>query len=143
VGRYLEARDRAPLYKLARSSLVWERRIAMVSTQHFLRTAETEDLFRIAELLLFDQHDLIQKAVGWSLREAGKRVDRTALRNFLDEYASRMPRTALRYAIEHFDEAERQHYLRQRSGINARTAPPQRADGRGDSAPSGSAESSP
>jgi 3-methyladenine DNA glycosylase AlkD len=143
VGRYLEARDRAPLYKLARSSLVWERRIAMVSTQHFLRAAETEDLFRIAELLLFDQHDLIQKAVGWSLREAGKRVDRTALRNFLDEYASRMPRTALRYAIEHFDRAERQHYLQQRSGINARTAPPQRADGRGDSAPSGSAESSP
>src|SRR5215213_8648942 len=123
VGRYLQTRNRAQLYDLARSSLVWERRIAMVSTQHFLRAAETEDLFRIAELLLFDQHDLIQKAVGWSLREAGKRVDRTALRNFLDEHAARMPRTALRYAIEHFEQAERQYYLRQRSGINAPDGP--------------------
>jgi 3-methyladenine DNA glycosylase AlkD len=138
VGRYLEARDRAPLYNLARSSLVWERRIAMVSTQHFLRAAETEDLFRISELLLFDQHDLIQKAVGWSLREAGKRVDRTALRDFLDEHAARMPRTALRYAIEHFDQAERQHYLRLRSRIDVPDGASQRRD-RGDSAPSGTA----
>jgi 3-methyladenine DNA glycosylase AlkD len=111
VGRYLEARDRAPLCELARSSLVWERRIAMVSTQHFLRAGETRDLFTIAELLLSDEHDLIHKAVGWSLREAGKRVDRNALPRFLDEHAARMPRTALRYAIEHFDQTERQHYL--------------------------------
>jgi 3-methyladenine DNA glycosylase AlkD len=122
VGRYLQARDRAPLYELARSSLVWERRISMISTQHFLSAGETGDLFAIAELLLFDQHDLIQKAVGWSLREAGKRVDRTGLRDFLDEHAARMPRTALRYAIEHFDETERQHYLRLRSRLNAQDA---------------------
>jgi 3-methyladenine DNA glycosylase AlkD len=122
VGRYLEARDRAPLYELARSSLVWERRIATVSTQHFLRAGETKDLFTIAELLLYDEHDLIHKAVGWSLREAGKRVDRNALRHFLDQHAARMPRTALRYAIEHFDQTERQHYLRLRPRINAEDA---------------------
>jgi 3-methyladenine DNA glycosylase AlkD len=122
VGGYLQARDRAPLYDLARSRLVWERRISMVSTQHFLPAGETGDLFRIAELLLFDQHDLIQKAVGWSLREAGKRVDRTALRDFLDKHAARMPRTALRYAIEHFGETERQQYLRLRSRVSAQDA---------------------
>jgi 3-methyladenine DNA glycosylase AlkD len=119
VGRYLQARSRAPLYDLAPSSLVWERRIAMVSTQHFLRSGETHDLFQIAELLLSDRQDLIHKAVGWSLREAGKRVDRNALREFLDEHAARMPRIALRYAVEHFEQPERQHYLRLRPGINA------------------------
>jgi 3-methyladenine DNA glycosylase AlkD len=118
VGRYLQTRDRAPLYDLARSSVVWERRMAMVSTQHFLRAGETQDLFRIAELLLSDRHDLVQKAVGWSLREAGKRIDRNALRDFLDEHAARMPRTALRYAIEHFDQTERRHYLGLRPRIN-------------------------
>jgi 3-methyladenine DNA glycosylase AlkD len=91
----------------------------MVSTQHFLRSGETHDLFQIAELLLSDRQDLIHKAVGWSLREAGKRVDRNALREFLDEHAARMPRIALRYAIEHLDESERQHYLRLRPRINA------------------------
>ena len=112
VGGYLQARDRAPLYELARSPIVWERRIAMISTQHFLRSGETKDLFAIAELLLGDRQDLIHKAVGWSLREAGKKVDRNELRRFLDVHAAHMPRTALRYAIEHFDEPERQHYLR-------------------------------
>ena len=87
-----------------------------------VEVARPEDLFTIAELLLFDRNDLIQKAVGWSLREAGKRVDRTALRDFLDEHAARMPRTALRYAIEHLDQAERQHYLQLRSRTNAQEA---------------------
>jgi 3-methyladenine DNA glycosylase AlkD len=111
VGGYLLDRDRSPLYQLARSDLLWDRRIAMVSSQHFLTRGETADLYRIAVILLPDRHDLIHKAVGWSLREAGKRVDRDELRRFLDQYASTMPRTALRYAIEHFDPAERQHYL--------------------------------
>ena len=82
----------------------------MVGSQRFLRRGETSDLYRLAEILLPDRHDLIHKAVGWSLREAGKRVDADELRRFLDQYASTMPRTALRYAIEHFDAAER-HYL--------------------------------
>jgi 3-methyladenine DNA glycosylase AlkD len=90
---------------------LWDRRIAMVSSQYFLRRGETSDLYRLAEILLPDRHDLIHKAVGWSLREAGKRVDRDELRRFLDQHASIMPRTALRYAIEHFEPAERQHYL--------------------------------
>jgi 3-methyladenine DNA glycosylase AlkD len=111
VGGYLLDRDRAPLYRLVRSHLLWDRRIAMVSSQHFLPRRETADLYRLAEILLPDRHDLIHKAVGWSLREAGKRVDRDELRRFLDQHASSMPRTALRYAIEHFEPAERQHYL--------------------------------
>jgi 3-methyladenine DNA glycosylase AlkD len=111
VGRYLLDRDRRPLYELARSELLWERRIAMVSSQHFLRRRETSDLYGLAEILLPDRADLIHKAVGWSLREAGKRVDRDELRRFLDQHASVMPRPALRYAIEHFEPAERQHYL--------------------------------
>lgn len=111
VGGYLLDRDRSPLYRLARSDLMWERRIAMVSSQTFLTRGETSDLYRVAEILLPDRQDLIHKAVGWSLREAGKKVDRDELRRFLDQHASTMPRTALRYAIEHFDASERQHYL--------------------------------
>jgi len=116
VGGYLLDRDRSPLYLLARSNLMWERRIAMVSSQHFLSRGETADLYRLAEILLLDRHDLIHKAVGWSLREAGRRVDRDELRRFLDRHAATMPRTSLRYAIEHFDPAERQHYLTRRAG---------------------------
>ena len=111
VGGYLLDRDRSPLYELVRSPLLWDRRIAMVSSQHFLRRGETADLYRLAEILLPDRHDLIHKAVGWSLREAGKRVDRDELRRFLDQHAATMPRTALRYAIEHFEPVERQQYL--------------------------------
>jgi 3-methyladenine DNA glycosylase AlkD len=111
VGGYLLDRDRSPLYELVRSPLLWDRRIAMVSSQHFLRRGETADLYRLAEILLPDRHDLIHKAVGWSLREAGKRVDRDELRRFLDQHAATMPRTTLRYAIEHFEPVERQQYL--------------------------------
>jgi 3-methyladenine DNA glycosylase AlkD len=111
VGGYLLDRDRSPFYELARSGWLWDRRIAMVGSQHFLRRRETSDLYRLAEILLPDRHDLIHKAVGWSLREAGKKVDADELRRFLDQHAATMPRTALRYAIEHFDAAERQHYL--------------------------------
>jgi 3-methyladenine DNA glycosylase AlkD len=110
VGGHLQHQDREPLYALARSALVWDRRIAMVGSQWFLRAGETDDLFALAALLLDDRHDLMHKAVGWSLREAGKR-DSQALRAFLDRHVSRMPRTALRYAIEHFPEPERQSYL--------------------------------
>ena len=111
VGSYLLDRDRAVLYRLARSSLLWDRRIAMVSTQRFVRAGHSADVYGLAEVLLGDGHDLMHKAVGWMLREAGKRVDAAELRQFLDLHAPRMPRTALRYAIEHFSPEERRHYL--------------------------------
>jgi 3-methyladenine DNA glycosylase AlkD len=111
VGGHLQDRDRAPLYALARSPLVWDRRIAMVGSQWFLKAGQTDDLFALAALLLGDRHDLMHKAVGWSLREAGKR-DPAALREFLDRHLAELSRTALRYAIEHFDESERQQYLK-------------------------------
>jgi 3-methyladenine DNA glycosylase AlkD len=115
VGGYLMDRDRDVLYRLAGSPVLWERRIAMVSTHTFIRAGQTGDVYRLAELLLDDQHDLMHKAVGWMLREAGKRVDAAELRRFLDLHAASMPRTALRYAIEHFDLEERRHYLALRS----------------------------
>lgn len=111
VGEYLLDRDRGVLDELAESELLWERRIAMVSTQHFIRAGQTADVYRLAALLINDKHDLMHKAVGWMLREAGKRVDGAELRAFLDEYAAQLPRTALRYAIEHFSAEERRHYL--------------------------------
>jgi 3-methyladenine DNA glycosylase AlkD len=114
VGGYLMNRDRAVLYRLARSSTLWERRIAMVSTQRFIGAGQTADVYRLAELLLHDPNDLMHKAVGWMLREAGKRVDVTELCRFLDEHASSMPRTTLRYAIERLKPEERRHYLQVR-----------------------------
>ena len=111
VGRHLEGRDRAPLEQLATSELLWERRIAMIATFHFIKQGEFAPTLRIAELLLDDRHDLIHKAVGWMLREAGKR-DQAAEEEFLRDHYQRMPRTMLRYAIEKFPEPLRQRYLR-------------------------------
>jgi 3-methyladenine DNA glycosylase AlkD len=111
VGGWLEARNRAPLSRLARSKVLWERRIAIVATLHFIRRGELGETFRIADLLLRDTHDLIHKAAGWMLREAGKR-DGSALREFLRERYRSVPRTMLRYAIERFPEAERRRYLK-------------------------------
>jgi 3-methyladenine DNA glycosylase AlkD len=99
------------LTRLARSSSRWERRIAIVATFHFIRLGELDETFRIADLLLHDTHDLIHKAVGWMLRESGKR-DGAALRAFLEDRYRGMPRTMLRYAIERFPEAERRRYLK-------------------------------
>ncbi len=113
VGGYLQDRSRAPLRRLAKSHVLWERRIAIVATLHFIRQGDLDDTFGIADLLLADEHDLIHKAVGWMLREAGKR-DGAALRRFLNRRSDRMPRTMLRYAIERFSPAERQRYLRHR-----------------------------
>lgn len=112
VGGYLYdfGTSRDVLYELARSSNTWERRTAIVSTAYFIRKGELDDGFAIAELLLDDPHDLIHKATGWMLRFAGDK-DRRRLESFLEQYAATMPRVALRYAIEHFDEAERRHYL--------------------------------
>lgn len=111
VGPYLMDRSRAPLYRLARSSSLWERRIAIISTFAFIRHDQFEDALAIAEILLQDDEDLIHKAVGWMLREIGKRnVD--AEEGFLLQHYRTMPRTMLRYAIERFPEPRRQGYLK-------------------------------
>ena len=110
VGAWLAQRSHAPLRRLARSKSVWERRIAIVATHYFIKQRSLEDTFALADLLLADGHDLIHKAVGWMLREAGDR-DPAAARRFLAARHVRMPRTMLRYAIEKFPEAERQKYL--------------------------------
>jgi 3-methyladenine DNA glycosylase AlkD len=111
VGGWLHARSHAPLVRLAKSRSLWERRIAIVATYYFIKRGEFDDTFRISDLLLKDEHDLIHKAVGWMLREVGKR-DGAALRRFLAGRYETMPRTMLRYAIEKFGEPERRRYLR-------------------------------
>lgn len=110
VGGHLMHRSRAPLRRLARSRSVWERRIAMVATAWFIRNGEFADTLGLARQLTDDRHDLIHKATGWMLREVGKRDERV-LRRFLDRYASRLPRTALRYAIERLPPATRMRYM--------------------------------
>jgi 3-methyladenine DNA glycosylase AlkD len=110
VGQHLDARDIALLERLARSESLWERRIAIVSTFHFIKRNEFRPTLEIATLLLGDSEDLIHKATGWMLREVGKR-DRTALDRFLKKHYKRMPRTMLRYAIERHPERTRKQYL--------------------------------
>ena len=111
VGHFLEDRDRNVLYDLAVSDNLWERRIAILATFHFIRTDSFADTIRLAEILLNDQHDLLHKAVGWMLREVGKR-DPDLLIDFLDRHYPKMARTMLRYAIERFPEELRQAYLK-------------------------------
>ena len=111
VGCHLEQRSRAVLDTLARSPLLWERRIAIVATHHFIRHNDCADTLRLARILLRDEHDLIHKAVGWMLREVGKR-DLAALESFLQTHQREMPRTMLRYAIERFAPPLRNRYLR-------------------------------
>lgn len=111
VGAHLETRDRGVLDKLARSESLWERRIAILATQHFIRQGDFSPTLRIAEVLVDDGHDLIHKAVGWMLREVGNR-DRAAEESFLIRHHRTMPRTMLRYAIEKFPPDLRQRYLR-------------------------------
>jgi 3-methyladenine DNA glycosylase AlkD len=111
VGAHLEAGDRTVLERLARSDSVWERRIAILATQHFIRRGDFGSTLKIAEILVNDRHDLIHKAVGWMLREVGHR-DRAAEEAFLIRHHRTMPRTMLRYAIEKFPPELRQAYLR-------------------------------
>lgn len=111
VGGYLLDKPRDPLYELVRSTSLWERRIALVATQYLINRDQTADTYKLSAEVLGDREDLIHKASGWMLREAGKRVDEAELRAFLDEYATRMPRTMLRYAIERLDPDSRKHYL--------------------------------
>lgn len=110
VGAYLQDKPRLILQNLATSQMLWERRIAMIATYCFIRSNQFEDTLLIAKILINDKHDLIQKAVGWMLREVGKR-DEVVEKDFLKRYYKTMPRTALRYAIEKFPEQIRKAYL--------------------------------
>lgn len=111
VGAHLWEKSRTPLYDLARSIILWERRVAVISTFHFIKRNEFSDTLKIATILLYDPEDLIHKAVGWMLREVGKR-NVAALDEFLLRHYGAMPRTMLRYAIERFPEDKRQRYLK-------------------------------
>lgn len=111
VGAYLFDKSRKPLYKLVKSNSLWERRIAILATQHFIRQNDFTDTLQIAKLLLHDKHDLMHKAVGWMLREIGNR-DLATEEVFLQAHYKTMPRTMLRYAIEKFPEPKRQAYLK-------------------------------
>jgi 3-methyladenine DNA glycosylase AlkD len=111
VGGYLLDKPRDALYTLVRSESLWERRIALVATHWFIRAGESADTYALAALVLDDREDLIHKASGWMLREAGKRVAEDELLAFLDQYATAMPRTMLRYAIERLADDVRKHYL--------------------------------
>lgn len=111
LGSFLLTRPRKILYKLVKSKNLWERRIAIIATSTFIRNKDFSDTLQISELLLNDRHDLMHKAVGWMLREVGK-VDRPTLDKFLHTHYHEMPRTALRYAIEHYPEAQRQKFLK-------------------------------
>jgi 3-methyladenine DNA glycosylase AlkD len=111
LGHSLLTRDRKRLLVLARSKVLWERRIAMIATFAFILTGDATPTLEIARVLLSDEHDLMHKAVGWMLREVGKRVSEDQLREFLKRHVRAMPRTALRYAIERFSPRERKTWL--------------------------------
>lgn len=114
VGAHLHAGKAVPLRRLSRSTSLWERRIAIVATFHSIKQRKFARTLQVARWLRDDPHDLIHKAVGWMLREVGKRDQRVEER-FLNRHAARMPRTMLRYAIERFPEPRRQHYLRRQA----------------------------
>ncbi len=113
VGAYLVTRDRSLLYRLAKSKSLWERRIAVIATFYFIKRNDYQDILQIAELLLADPEDLIHKAVGWMLRELGKRELKVE-EDFLQKHYQHMPRTMLRYAIEKFEKEKRLDYLHNR-----------------------------
>jgi 3-methyladenine DNA glycosylase AlkD len=113
IGQHLVGKSHDVLYVLAKSEDLWQRRVAIVSTFTFIAKGEPATSIDLAKILLHDEHDLIQKAVGWMLREIGKRCDRAILLKFLDEHSHEMPRTMLRYSIEHLPPDQRSHYMNQ------------------------------
>lgn len=126
IGPHEENTDRKLLFVLARSKDIWERRVGILSAFYYVKQGDPTTTLKLAEVLLHDPQDLIHKAVGWQLREVGKHGRRDRLIEFLDKHAATMPRTALRYAIEHLSPAQRAHYLQlkqsrqhRRSGLGA------------------------
>ncbi|MGB0454744.1 MAG: DNA alkylation repair protein [Bacteriovoracaceae bacterium] len=111
IGPHLKETKRSELYKWARSKKLWEKRISIISTFHYVREGDLDDSYKLAEILLNDDHDLMHKAVGWVLRDCGKR-DFKRLESFILKNYKKMPRTMLRYAIEHFPETKRKKILR-------------------------------
>lgn len=110
AGHYLFDKDRSLLYELVQSDNLWKRRVAIIATGYFISMGDIEETFKLAELLLNDQHDLMHKATGWMIRETGKK-DREAMERFLTHHYKSMPRTMLRYAIEHLPAERRKEYL--------------------------------
>jgi 3-methyladenine DNA glycosylase AlkD len=110
IGKFLIDKDKEVLYEFAKSDNLWKKRISVISTFEFIKNNQFEDTLKISEILLNDKHDLIHKAVGWMLREVGKR-DLGVEEGFLGKYYKKMPRTMLRYAIERFEENKRKFYL--------------------------------
>jgi hypothetical protein len=110
TGSYLYNKPHNILYSLAKSKNMWERRTAILSTCYFIKQGDTTDTFKIAEILVNDNEDLLHKATGWMLRFAGTK-DKKKLIAFLDKHAATMPRTLLRYSIEHFNKKEKEHYM--------------------------------
>lgn len=112
IGEYLvDKQDRSVLYKLAESSLLWEQRIAVISTYAFIKRSDFTDIINLSEKLLYHTHDLMHKAIGWMLREAGKK-DKSILISFLDKHYRFMPRTMLRYSIEKLSTEEKSYYMK-------------------------------
>lgn len=112
IGPHEQDGDRKLLFELAHSSDLWQKRVGIMSAFHYIKRGDAKTTLELAKILRHDPHDLIQKAVGWQLREVGKRVDRKLLTDFLDKHAAAMPRTALRYAIEHLPAEQKQHYMK-------------------------------
>jgi 3-methyladenine DNA glycosylase AlkD len=111
VGQYLEDKDRSILYKLSKENSLWKNRIAVVATWHFIRkNSDLKDILQLSEIMLTHKHDLMHKATGWMLREGWKK-DAKQIEKFLDKFATQMPRTMLRYAIEKMEETKRKGYL--------------------------------
>ena len=115
IGEYLLNRPKKILFELAHSKNIWERRVAILSSFAFIKKRNPKPTLELAEILLHDEHDLIQKAVGWLLREVGKRCNQADLINFLDKHAHEMPRTMLRYSIEHLSNEQKAHYMHLKS----------------------------
>lgn len=114
IGVYLFDKPRDILYDLARSQDIWQKRVSVLATFQFIKKGDASTSLELAEILLHDEHDLIQKAVGWMLREIGKRCDRELLLTFLNQHAHEMPRTMLRYSIEHLTPIQKKLYMQKK-----------------------------